>query len=349
VSAWSYSSSYSARGSTPGGLNRLNLIRGRTFTYDVSELYEYDPPIIKYTRDKYGLRGTYGDDPSRIDLLTVGGSTTDQHSVTDGLTWQDVLEKQFAAHGTTVVVANAGVDGQSAFGHIRDFDRWFPYIPNLKPKFILYYVGLNDFYIESDEYSCDVLVHQTLLGTMKNNSALWHLFRTIRGAFKATRAQIGHRRIEFAALQWTNKPLQKSYDFVSPRLDAYAERLRILVNRTRHFGSQPILVTQPSRQYRVLKDGVQGRADVTGYEGRQINGVDYYYMMKEFNKVMETVCREQHAFFIDLAPESNWEDADFYDFAHMTPRGARKVGIHLFENLRPIITAAGPDVGLNRK
>jgi hypothetical protein len=320
----------------PSGLNRLNLIKNRSFTYDVSGLYEMGSPVIKYTRDKYGLRGTYGDDPSRIDLLTVGGSTTDQRSVADGLTWQDVLLQQFASNGTLLVMANAGVDGQSTVGHIKNFDWWFPYIPDLKPKYILFYVGLNDFHVEG---ATDVLLQPSLFSKMKDNSALWHLVRTIRGVFKATRAQIGHQRIDFAALHWTEKPLQNNYDFLAPRLDAFEQRLLILVDKTRSFGSQPVFVTQPSRQYRITNTGIVGHTDVTTYEGHQINGVDYWHIMKQFNNVVEVVCRERHASFIDLAAEPAWEDADFYDFAHMTPPGARKVGIRLFEGLRPIVAA----------
>ena len=39
------------------------------------------------------------------------------------------------------------------------------------------------------------------------------------------------------------------------------------------------------------------------------------------------------ATFIDLAAEPVWDDADFYDFEHMTPAGAAKVGRCLFDEL----------------
>lgn len=331
----------------PKNLNRLNLIKDQALKYDVSGLYETASPIIKYSRDKYGLRGTYGDDPSQIDLLTVGGSTTDLRYISDDSTWQNVLQKQFASIGTPIVVANAGVDGQSTFGHIKDFDWWFPYVPGLKPGYILFYIGLNDFYKYKDENSdYNALVYpgrHSLVAAIRENSALWHLARTIRGAYRATVVlKLGHRKVDFAMVQWTREPLQNNYVFMSSRLDAYAQRLRILVDRTRNLNSKAIFVTQPSRQFRPTQSGVQGRADVSTYEGRQINGVDYYNIMRQFNDVMEAVCRETNTFFIDLAAQSGWEDGDFYDFAHMTPRGARKLGLYLFEKLRPIVNAAEP-------
>ena len=58
-------------------LNRLNLIRDSRYAYDVSKIYADPDPIITYSRDRFGLRGSFSS-PEEIDLLTVGGSTTDQ-------------------------------------------------------------------------------------------------------------------------------------------------------------------------------------------------------------------------------------------------------------------------------
>jgi hypothetical protein len=98
-----------------------------------------------------------------------------------------VLQKQCASIGTPIVAANAGVDGQSTFGHIKNFDWWFPYVPHLKPKYILFYLGLNDFYSNEDSnYDALVSPHRSqLVAVIRQNSALWHLARTIRGTYRA--------------------------------------------------------------------------------------------------------------------------------------------------------------------
>lgn len=318
----------------PNRLNRLNLIR-EPLEYDVAGLYETRSPIINYSRDKYGLRGQYGGDPSRIDILTVGGSTTDQRYISDGSTWQDVLQEQCAAVGTPVAVANAGVDGQTTFGHIKNFEWWFPYIPGLRPKFILFYVGLNDFYADN-ETAFDAIDTQSgpVVTAIKEKSALWYLVRTIRGAYRARAVlRINHQKVDLSHVRWTAQPLQEDYGFIAPRLTAYAARLRTLVRLTRHLGAEPIFVTQPSRYFKWTNGGLQGRMEITDYAGRQINGVDYYHMMREFNGAMASVARETDVTLVDLAATSDWQDRDFYDFAHMTPTGARKVGLALFERL----------------
>jgi len=52
-------------------LNKLNIIRDRTITYKIGELYESPLKRATYTRDKFGLRGQF-ENPSEIVLLTVG-------------------------------------------------------------------------------------------------------------------------------------------------------------------------------------------------------------------------------------------------------------------------------------
>ncbi len=324
-----------------GRLNRLNIHKNREFRYDVSTLYEAPEPIITYSRDQFGLRGPH-QTPDDIDILTVGGSTTEQRLIRDGATWQDVLQEQFQQTGSGVIIANAGVDGQSTYGHIKNFKWWFGDIPGLVPDYILFYVGINDFHKEpGDEY--DILLEDFNLGqSIKDNSALWHLIRTLRGAYFARVKKLGHDAIDFNALQWTQQSLQDSYEFMRPRLDAYATRLRILADLTREFGAEPIFVSQPTRHYRITPDSIEGHSNSGSYDGHEYNGVDYYHMIRQLDGVTEAVATEKGALFIDLGSHSEWLDTDFYDYSHMTPQGARKVGILLHEQLQDKVSATGP-------
>ncbi len=327
----------------PRKLNRLNLLKDRVFQYDVSNLYNDPHPTIKYSRDKHGLRGTHGS-PGSIDILTVGGSTTDQRYIRDGETWQDVLQENFARGGVTLIVANAGVDGQSTYGHIKNFEWWFPSVPDLTPDYVLFYVGLNDFHKEVG-YKYDHLVDAdqgfNLKRETRNNSALWHIARTLHGAYEALVVKkAGHRSIDFSEMHWTRDALQNDYGFMEPRLHEYADRLRLLADMTSEFGAKPIFVSQPSRRYRITPDGLSGDSGVSSYEDHQYNGVDYYNMMRKLDGVTEAVTMEKDALFVDLAQHGRWVYTDFYDFAHMTPQGAKKVGVLLYDALRNAISAS---------
>jgi hypothetical protein len=319
-------------------LSRLNVIRSRTIKHDVSGLYDSPSRAAIYSRDKYGLRGSFSK-PSEIDILTVGGSTTDQRYISDGETWQDALEQRFAAIGKKVVVANAGVDGQSTVGHIRDFDWWFPNIPSLRPRYVLFYVGANDFYVgEGSGY--DALMPQgnrkSLGESVREKSAIYRAFRTLYGIYRARVAlKIAHRHVDFSKVEWTTTPLRNSYDgLMHERLREYKERLTILIAKTRDLGAAPIFITQPSRKYRFTNGVIEGIREQSLYAGAPINGVDFYYMMRALDGVAASVCRNNNVTCIDMAEEPIWEDDDFYDFAHMTPKGAAKVGGYLFGRLR---------------
>jgi hypothetical protein len=171
----------------PNALNKLNIIRSRTIKINIDGLYEWPTNTVTYTRDSHGLRGSFHE-PSEINVLTVGGSTTDQRFINDGYTWQDVIQQRFQSMGKTVVVANAGVDGQSTFGHIKNFDWWFPNIPGLKPECILFYVGINDFHMKEGSSSDALIVDdrdKSVRQILRERSVLYHVLRTIHGAYVA--------------------------------------------------------------------------------------------------------------------------------------------------------------------
>ena len=167
-------------------INRLNLLRSVKINYKIEGLYKYSSNTILYSRDKYGLRGTLLK-PDNIDILTVGGSTTDQRYIADGETWQDIIQDHFNKSGNgNIIIANAGVDGQSTFGHIKNFDWWFPYIPGLNPKYILFYVGINDFYKDKGAGYDDLVRNSnSMYHKFKEKSAIYYLIRTLYGIYQA--------------------------------------------------------------------------------------------------------------------------------------------------------------------
>lgn len=105
-------------------LEKLNLILNERYEFSANNLYKTNEKSITYTRDRYGLRGDYPK-TSQIDILTIGGSATDQRYLSDDKTWQVVIEKNFLTQGNRISVVNAGVDGQTTRGNIENFKYWF--------------------------------------------------------------------------------------------------------------------------------------------------------------------------------------------------------------------------------
>jgi hypothetical protein len=243
----------------------LNIRHGEWHVLDISEFMPGQGSIT-YTRDRHGLRGDYGGDPAKIDILAIGGSTTNERFVDDAEIWTQRLADNFAAAGQSVGVANGGVDGQSSRGHIKAFELWFPNIAGLKPKIVLAYVGINDTAVTGDDASkFDDMRAPELARRVRhyvmNHSVLYNQFRRIRGAFRARGAKLMHGDNSFETGIW--KPVNT---FIGPaalrakysgRLRDYGERLVILAAAIRDFGAEPVFVTQPIGAFRSTGGGLE--------------------------------------------------------------------------------------------
>tara|TARA_B100001093_G_scaffold367805_1_gene352716 strand:- start:18965 stop:20041 length:1077 start_codon:yes stop_codon:yes gene_type:complete len=327
-------------------LNQLNLVRNSIITYDVSDLYESEKKNVIYTRDEYGLRGNYTS-LSTIDYLTIGGSTTDQRYIDDNATWQAVMIEEFNKSGKNYTYANAGLDGQSCVGHIKNFEYWFPSLPDFKPSYVILAVGLNDIYrLEREDGSFDELfaTDKKKLGLKQmiaENSALWNRYKTFKGAFSAVQHNVGHSPVDYTAIAWVDQPSVKQpyKDLMSPGISNYQKRLEILINLVRSIGAEPIIISQPARMYKKINGKIWGNSETKWFKEEQFNGVDFYEMMKILDEVSQEVSIRQKAMFIHASELllEDLEDKDFYNDFHLSPSGCKKMGSLLYN----ILSAAG--------
>lgn len=308
------------------GLAALNVQRDIDIRYSAKGLYEGAGEIV-YRRDHWGLRGDYGVDPAAIDLLTIGGSTTNQIYLPEDATWQAVL-----ARTLNIRVASAAIDGQSSIGHLAAFERWFPHIPNLRPRWVLAYVGLNDI-LAGDDANADRLSHfPSLQHHIRRKSAVYRLIQTAKGALAANQGRMVHHRVDFAQAQWTDKPSRADWpEARAAALAAYKERLVRLIADIRKLGAQPILVTQRHGDWRIGSDGaLEGIVE----PGAATNGVDHKILMDLYNQATLEVCRAEGALCLDLATKLEFQPNDFYDLVHNTPQGAARIGAWLAGELK---------------
>lgn len=319
-------------------LNHLGIIRDRTIT--TSSKFLYEPEIkIDYVKDKYGLRGkNILNQPESIDILTVGGSTTEQRFITEGQTWQDNLEERLHASGKEYYIANAGVDGQSTIGHIKNFELWFPQIPNLRPKYIFFYVGVNDLVTSQDRSVYDDLDKTDdydALTLLKKNSALFSILRNINGIYRARQSRVYHKKVDFKLLSYTEKGIanEQLYAQFEQNLHWFEKRLNRLIKEAVKMGATPVFISQPTYTFRYSNQKLEGNSEICYYNDLPYNGVDYYHLLIRLNKRIQKVCLEQKLTYVDLTSSADWDSSDFYDFIHQTPRGTRKVAAKIFEQL----------------
>lgn len=323
------------------GSNYGLLVIPKDFTrrYDVSRLYD-GGAMTDYKRDRHGLRGRYAD-PSAIDILAVGGSTTNEIFISEGETWTDRLAREFAGAGRPLTVVNAGVDGQSTIGNTKNFDLWFPRIPGLKARYVLALLGINDAAVAVSKGTLskqDRMMEQRrpIKRYLINNSVLYRLFRNVRGIIRARDAKLIHATESYDGTDWRLPARQPDVEATATewraRLGEYGDRIRILARRIRDFGAVPIFVTQARPSYRIRDGRVYGKP-----KGDGTVALPHYALLAAHNRTTMEVCREVKAVCIDLAGELFFEDGDHYDEVHTTPRGSAKIARYLFAKLKDVV------------
>jgi|GEM_PF-625178 len=333
------------RGETVADRGVLNSVE---WTIDVSNLYDSQSSIT-YSRDHCGLRGSYPN-PSVIDILTIGSSTTDNRMIDDSATWQAVLQREFMSKGDTVYIANAGVAGQPAYGNINSFERWFPLIPALKPPYVLFFLGYWEFARPPERNESFKQIELPLVKRIINKSGFWLLRRKLSfwldPDFSYRVASLGGTHP--AQLDWTKQPLLDSiaYDTImASSLQSFERAILRLIALSRELGAEPIFVTQPTPLWKIENGVISGVAHPTDstkgwtklYSGLRINGVDAYHIMRRQDQLIKKLAVEQNALFIDVVPDSVWAPSDWFDEIHWSPQGCKKFGKLLYRELRPIL------------
>lgn len=309
------------------GFGALHIPRNVELRHEITDAGK-KTGVALYRRDQWGLRGSHTS-PDQIIVLAVGGSTTNELYVDDSRTWTAVLQQAFAAAGHAVVIGNGGIDGHSTVGHLNSFDLWYPRLPGLKPRFVMFYVGINDVQV-AEHARYDTIIPKTpwqrLRRYVSNNSALNRGFRTLRGMIKAERARLVYldEPPRIGPIDGTPTVDLASYGV---RTAKYAARLAALAAKARAWGARPIFITQ-RRGDAFTIDGKNHGTGQAALNARVIQNL--------FNETTMRVCREVRAICIDLANEIDLTPADFTDPVHTNPAGSRKIGNYLYRKLQSV-------------
>jgi hypothetical protein len=298
------------------------VIVNRTYTYRQNLYVPYGDVV--YERDRYGLRGRH-EPISQIELVTVGGSTTNQGYITEGQTWQDVLRSLIG-----IRVANAGGDGMSSFGHLVAVSEWLHRLPDFSPKYYLHYIGVNDAQLARNPRESDRSGTQSpWLLKIRKRSVIAKTLETLWSWSKGPReaAHGGITAVGEAPMTRVDGDAADIEAFVEA---VYKRNLRDLIALHRERGETAILVSQSANP------AIIRWTDTGTFVARPFADLDRFALaLRMVNVATEAVCREDVTTcrFIDLAGKVHFEAEDFYDLLHSTPAGTRKIGAFLAEQL----------------
>ncbi len=309
-------------------LNCSYLMCNKTYNFVTPfDFYKNKEEVI-YSRDKYGLRGRFKD-LDKIDILTVGGSTTDERFLKLSDTWSEKLESKLNLNLNNIDVVNAGIDGQSTYGHIWNFEEWFVKLDNFKPKYSLFYVGINErlnLMHYDNHYGVEIkmnLFRKIKYYIKKNNGITYKLIHHIYKNFFLNNKYVVNSGVSHAKREANYNQVNKDY-ILPDEYEIYLNRnLKAIYEYSKKIGSEPIFITQKT---------LLGK-----YYNQQYFSIDdtnNYLHEKYIAKIIINFCSLYKVKCIDLNKNLDFLEDDMYDLVHTSPSGSEKIAQYVYFELK---------------
>ena len=329
-------------------------VRGDRIVLPVHQRYEFHndvasklDPVVHHTKNSLGFRGPEPpkDFASRLTILTIGGSTTECLFLSDGRTWTDEMARRVAATFPDVWVNNAGLDGQSTYGHLvllRDF------VDDLHPRVAVFLIGANEIGLDASNPYDEALAPprssaRALAAFVTAHSELAGLAQNLLRVARTRREGFGHGQIDVKALRQLEHDEAVSTATVatySAALPSFAARVAALVDEARRHGIEPVLVTQPLLNGDAI-DPATG-VDLSTIQVRgAANGRLWWRVQELYNDVTRRTGKDRGVLVVDAAREMPKDSRLFYDFMHFTNDGATVLGDIVARGLIPRLAEYG--------
>tara|TARA_B100000686_G_scaffold277076_1_gene296411 strand:- start:1401 stop:2414 length:1014 start_codon:yes stop_codon:yes gene_type:complete len=278
-----------------------------------------------YKRNFYGFRGEEFD-PKNVKIVFEGGSTGNQRFTPENYTIVGQLNEKFMTENIDIKIYNASTDGKTLRGIIYDFIHWFPKIKDLKPKYLIFYLGINERVLadQTDEFEHDLRMKKKkfnkLKDYVKNNSFIIRKYTTIKNKYfpKNTSGYFFDSKKLYDDFSYVNyskainvhhEPGEEDYKL----LIQLEKRLLTLKNIAKSNKFEPVIITQVA--YNGLKD-------------QRLFFINE--KIKEFSK-------NNNYQLINLDEIIEMGLNDFYDEVHTTPKGSKKIADAIYPYLKKIL------------
>ncbi len=269
---------------------------------------------FSYKRNYWGFRGEEFD-PKNVQVIFEGGSTGNQRFTPQKLTIVGLINEKFRLSNANINIYNASTDGKSLNGYINDFNFWFSKIPNFNPKYVIFYIGIND--REIVDPFLDYKISQTKIDQIKdyikNNSIFVDKFKFFKNKyfprntsaydFNISNLYDNFEYIDYNQAVILHKDLDNNdFEF----LNKFKKKLNKLKSIIEINNFQPIFITQ--LKYDGLKD-------------KKLFLVNN--QLKKFSK-------NNKYLLIPLDEIVIMKKNDFYDETHTTPQGSERIANTIF-------------------
>jgi lysophospholipase L1-like esterase len=310
--------------------------------------------VVVVQRNSLGFRGPEppADFARYLTIITVGGSTTECLELAEDKTWPHDLGVQLQGHFRHLWLNNAGLSGNSTFGH---YILMKDYLVKLKSKVVIFLVGINDVGLKSADnfdkriYAANfrslerslasAAVHSELAAAALNLYRFYFPKPTLidnqRDSQETDYSKLPPLTLSAAAQAALLKDHRDHY------LGPYRERLERLLAICREHNILPVLVTQPVL-YGEVADPATGVDLAHRFVAPGMNGALGWKVLELYNDVTRQVGREQGVLVIDLARQMPKNSCYYYDLMHYTNPGAEKVADIVAGQLTPFLAQNFP-------
>lgn len=312
------------------------LLCGKTYKYKVKSFESNESYQVVYKRDKYGFRDRHKN-LGNIDILVLGGSTTDERWLKDEDTWINQLQKKLKIyHKKDIDIVNSGIDGQSTFGHIWNFNNWYNKLNSFSPKYLIFYIGINDqLYLSPEE-----IKNKRKNYDNPRDSINLSLFMKVKNILRKNNGIVyqGYAFLKYSIFknedyfEVGHSPKRKKMEYKIPSKNLlinvnsknnFLDNLNTLYNYTLEIGAIPIFITQKTM-----------RGNKINNEILSFSEFDYYSYEKKISNLIINFCTDKKIFCINVNELLDLSTNDSYDRVHLSPTGSKKLSDVLFDKLK---------------
>ena len=311
--------------------------------------------VVVHQRNSLGFRGPEppADFSRDLTIVTVGGSTTECFDLAEDKTWPQVLGVDLQRDFNHLWLNNAGLSGNSTFGH---YILMQDYLVKLKPKVVIFLVGINDLGIRG-ERDFDERIHEVNFRSLERflasaavhselATAALNLYRYYFPKSVMMNNQNKPQEIDFKNLPRFDVSPEALAAMIKDHLDhylrPYKQRLEKLITICREHNIVPVLLTQPVL-YGDIVDPATGVNLGHKFVAKDMDGATAWDILELYNDVTRQVGRERGVLVIDLAREMPKNSTYFYDLMHYTNAGAARMADIIDAQLTPVLAQKFPE------
>lgn len=296
---------------------------------------KYDNKIYNYIY-KRNYHGFIGEEINlnEIEAVFIGGSTADERWKPRKFSISEQINTKLKNDGINLKIINSGIEGQSTVGYIANFKFWYSKLDNFKPKYFIFYTGINEL-LKSDYDQWDFsdgmakLVEKDkkkrFIDNLKSKSFFYDSVRKTKHKFYTSKKvnfmdldkpypppkQVKLEKYDYLKFKdsYMNEDVEKYLQNNLKSISGYLRNIDILIKYAESYSAKAIIINQ-----------------VTAYGAHHKFHVALNYGLKKHCKKMKYFC-------IDIASDFLGKEKYWYDWIHTTPEGSKVLSETIYPEL----------------